>query len=98
MSLACSDVWFETPERTIRRSQARWAPSLRPLKQDVVGDVGRTLWVLMGTIAIVLLMACANVANLLLVRGGRTPAGVRDSRGAGRALDASGARSSWSRA
>jgi predicted permease len=46
----------------------RWAPSLRPLKQDVVGDVGRTLWVLMGTITIVLLMACANVANLLLVR------------------------------
>ncbi|MGH9199691.1 MAG: FtsX-like permease family protein [Vicinamibacterales bacterium] len=48
--------------------RARWAPSLRALKQDVVGDVGRTLWVLMGTIAIVLLMACANVANLLLVR------------------------------
>ena len=48
--------------------QARYAPSLRPLKQDVVGDVGKTLWVLMGTIGIVLLMACANVANLLLVR------------------------------
>ncbi|MPY89629.1 MAG: FtsX-like permease family protein [Luteitalea sp.] len=48
--------------------RTRWAPSLRPLKLDVVGDVGRTLWVLMGTITIVLLMACANVANLLLVR------------------------------
>ncbi len=60
-------VWFENsgvkPE-----VRSRWAPSLRPLKQDVVGDVGRTLWLLMGTIAIVLLMACANVANLLLVR------------------------------
>jgi predicted permease len=60
-------VWFENfgvkPE-----VRPRWAPSLRPLKQDVVGDVGRTLWVLMGTITIVLLMACANVANLLLVR------------------------------
>ena len=47
---------------------ARFRPALRPLKQDVVGDVGQVLWVLMGGISIVLLIACANVANLLLVR------------------------------
>jgi predicted permease len=47
---------------------ARFAPALRPLKQDVVGDIGPVLWVLMGTIGIVLLIACANVANLMLVR------------------------------
>ena len=39
-----------------------------PLKQDVVGDVGNVLWVLMGSIGMVLLIACANVANLMLVR------------------------------
>jgi predicted permease len=60
-------AWFEN-SGTAAAVRVRWAPNLRPLKQDIVGDVGRTLWVLMGTVTIVLLMACANVANLLLVR------------------------------
>jgi predicted permease len=46
----------------------RLAPKLRSLKQLVVGDIGKTLWMLMGTLGFVLLIACANVANLLLVR------------------------------
>ncbi len=46
----------------------RLAPKLRYLKQLLVGDIEKTLWVLMGTLGIVLLIACANVANLLLVR------------------------------
>ena len=46
----------------------KWVPVLQPLKQDVVGDAGNTLWVVMGTLGLVLLVACANVANLILVR------------------------------
>ena len=47
--------------------EAHLGPNVHPLKEDEVGDVGKVLWVLMGIVAIVLLIACANVANLFLV-------------------------------
>ena len=46
---------------------ARFGPQIQPLKQEIVGNVGAMLWVVMGTLALVLLIACANVASLLLV-------------------------------
>jgi predicted permease len=43
-------------------------PMIRPLKQEVVGNIGDLLWVVMGTIGMVMLIVCANVTNLLMVR------------------------------
>ncbi|HVJ25976.1 MAG TPA: ABC transporter permease, partial [Vicinamibacterales bacterium] len=48
--------------------EARIGPKVRPLSADVIGDVGQMLWILLGTVGVVLLIACANVANLFLVR------------------------------
>ena len=64
---------------------ARLGPLVNPLKDDVIGDVGKALWILMGTVGIVLFIACANVANLLLVRaeGRQQELAIRAALGAG---------------
>jgi predicted permease len=63
------DQWSDGPS-TDRRAYENWriTPDLKPLKQEVVGGVTDVLWVVMATIGLVMLIACANVANLLLVR------------------------------
>src|SRR3990170_8145011 len=57
---------FGRPGSAFDRMQ--FGPNLRPLKEMVVGNLGDTLWLLMGTIGLLLLIACVNVANLVLVR------------------------------
>jgi len=61
---------FPLPEGFTKQmfNDARFGSLVRPLDVDVVGDIGSMLWILLGTVGLVLLVACANVANLFLVR------------------------------
>ena len=64
-----------------------FGPKLRWLRETVVGDLGDTLWVLLGTVGLLLVIACANVANLALVRAEarRPELAIRAALGGGRA-------------
>lgn len=58
----------EAGSRFRREAVERWAIQAVPLQDRLVGSVRRRLWLVMGAVAFVLLVACSNVASLLLAR------------------------------
>jgi predicted permease len=62
-------------------------PNVRPLADDLIGNVGEMLWILLAAVGVVLLIACGNVANLFLVRaeGRHQELAMRAALGANRA-------------
>jgi putative ABC transport system permease protein len=67
-------------------SAVRWSARLVPLKTDTVGSAGPMLWILLGAVGLLMIIACVNVASLLLARGAerQTDLAVRAALGGSR--------------
>ena len=101
------DVAWRQLAQAFPETNAGWRPEIVPLHEQAVGAVRTQLLLLLGSVAIVLIVACVNVTNLLLARGvaRQRELALRSALGAGRGrllqqvvieiADALDARRSW---
>jgi predicted permease len=64
-----TDGGISAPDYRAFLTNGRYRVLVHSLREDVVGDLRQPLWILLGTVGFVLLIACANVTNLFLIRG-----------------------------